>query len=518
MKLSLLLFSLLLPVALAAHPMGNFSVNHYTRIALGARDADLLYVLDLAEIPTFEIMKQWKLERSSPRADLDRAAAGQAREWLKHLTITINGRDVAPQFQGADLTIADGAGGLAVARIAARLRLPVNAGRLEFQDGNYPDRAGWKEIVIKAEKGASIGKATQGDRDRSRMLTEYPQDPTLAPPQDLKAAVEWSAQGAPVTAVKKESPEVAPIPQPATPGTVNEAPPAAAATAPTPPGQNAPGSVVRGDYLSQMLNNHQLTFGMILFGVGVAFCLGALHAFSPGHGKTIVAAYLVGSRGTPKHALFLGAMVTFTHTISVFLLGFTTLFLSKYVAPEKISPVLEVLASLAIVWIGGTLLFKRIRALRGHSEGDHDHHHHHGDGDDHHHDDGHVHDHVHGPGGHTHVIEGDVTMGSLMALGASGGLVPCPSALILLLGAIRFDRIGLGLVLLMGFSLGLAAVLMFIGLMVLYAKNLLPDSEKTRSHPAFRLIPVFSAGLILCIGLLMTGVSMGVINPVKLVG
>ncbi len=504
MKLTPLLFSLLAPAALLAHPMGNFSVNHYTRIAVGARDANLLYVLDLAEIPTFEIMKQWKLERSSPRADLDRAAAEQAREWSKRLTITINGRSVSAQFQGAELTIADGAGGLPVARIAARLRLPVSAGSLEFQDGNYPDRAGWKEIVIKADKGAAIEKATQGDQDRSRMLTEYPQDPTLAPPQDLKAAVEWSS--GPVVAEKK-APVIAPVPQPPPPAVKNVEP----ATAPTPPGQNAPGTVVRGDYLSTMLHNRELTLGMTLIGVAVAFGLGAMHAFSPGHGKTIVAAYLVGSRGTAMHAVFLGGMVTFTHTISVFMLGFVTLFLSKYVAPEKISPVLETVASLSIVWIGGMLLFKRIRGLKGHShDGVPDHHH------DHDHD--HDHDHHHGPGGHTHVIEGEVTMGSLIALGASGGLVPCPSALILLLAAIRFDRIGLGLILLVAFSLGLAAVLMAIGLMVLYAKHFLPDSEKTRSHPAFRLIPIFSAGLILCIGLVMTGVSLGVINPVKLVG
>jgi len=99
MKLSRLLFSLALSMALSAHPMGNFSVNHYTRIAVGPRGADLLYVLDLAEIPTFEILQQWKLERTSPREDLDRKTAEQAREWARHLKITVNGRDVAPQFQ-----------------------------------------------------------------------------------------------------------------------------------------------------------------------------------------------------------------------------------------------------------------------------------------------------------------------------------------------------------------------------------------------------------------------------------
>src|SRR5258706_14392925 len=180
MKLSRLMLSLTLGMALMAHPMGNFSVSHYTRITVEPRGADLLYVLDLAEIPTFEILRQWKLERSSPHAELERKAAEQAREWIRQLKITANGRSVAPQFQGAELKISDGAGGLVVARIATRLRLPVSGGKLEFEDGNYPDRAGWKEIVISAEKGASIEQATQGNQDRSQVLTGYPQEPTVA--------------------------------------------------------------------------------------------------------------------------------------------------------------------------------------------------------------------------------------------------------------------------------------------------------------------------------------------------
>src|SRR5262245_35887843 len=451
MKLSRLMLSLTLGMTLMAHPMGNFSVSHYTRIAVGARGVDVLYVLDLAEIPTFEILRQWKLERSSPHAELERKAAEQARDWIHHLKVTANGRGVTPQFQSVELKIADGAGGLAVARIATRLRLPVSAGKLEFEDGNYPDRAGWKEIVISAEKGASIEQATQGDQDRSQALTVYPQDPAVAPPQDLRASVQWSGEVAPVAAAKKREPVIAPIPQPA---------PAGQKTDETPnPGQpEAPGTVVRGDYLSQMLHNRDLSFGMALFGIAVAFGLGAAHALSPGHGKTIVAAYLVGSRGTARHAMFLGGMVTFTHTVSVFFLGFVTLFLSRYVAPEKISPVLEVVSSLSIVWIGALLLYRRVRALRGygHSHGhDHDHDHHHDHVHDHHHDHGHDHghhhhDHDHGPHGHSHVPEGEVTLGSLIALGASGGLVPCPSALILLLAAVRFDRVGLGMILLVG--------------------------------------------------------------------
>jgi ABC-type nickel/cobalt efflux system permease component RcnA len=247
-----------------------------------------------------------------------------------------------------------------------------------------------------------------------------------------------------------------------------------------------------------------------------------MHALSPGHGKTIVAAYLVGSRGTVKHAIFLGGMVTFTHTISVFFLGLTTLFLSQYVLPEKIFPVLGAISGLSIVWIGGLMLYKRARRLRHAHDHDHDHGH---DNDhphrhdhDHDHAHGHHHDHEHGPHTHSHVPEGDITLGSLIALGASGGLVPCPSALVLLLSSIALGRVGLGLLLLIAFSSGLAVVLMGIGVLVLYAKHFLPDSQKTAAHPAFRIIPVVSAALIVCIGLLMTGVSLGWIQPNRLAG
>ena len=123
--------------------------------------------------------------------------------------------------------------------------------------------------------------------------------------------------------------------------------------------------------------------------------------------------------------------------------------------------------------------------------------------------------HVHSHGGkpHSHMPEGKVSLGSLIALGVSGGLVPCPSALILLLSAIALGRTGLGLVLLLGFSAGLALVLMAIGGMVIYAKRLLPEGRGLRTHPAFRYVPVFSAMVVIVLGLMMTGVSMGWITP-----
>jgi nickel/cobalt transporter (NicO) family protein len=273
------------------------------------------------------------------------------------------------------------------------------------------------------------------------------------------------------------------------------------------------------DYLSRLLHQGDLAWTTILIGLVVAFGLGGIHALSPGHGKTIVAAYLVGTRGTPAHAVFLGAMVTFTHTISVFLLGFVTLFLSRFVLPEKIYPVLGVISGVSIVWIGGILLNKRIRLARhlAHHHHHHQHTHIHDHGHSHDHDHSHTHPqqhhhHDHGAGhAHSHIPD-EVSLGSLIALGASGGLVPCPSALVVLLSAIALGRVGLGLILLVAFSLGLAGVLMGIGLVVLFAKHLLPDSKKTSAHPAFRLIPVFSAAIIVCVGIIMTAASLGVIH------
>ncbi len=236
---------------------------------------------------------------------------------------------------------------------------------------------------------------------------------------------------------------------------------------------------------NRLLHQQQLTPWMIAVAIGIAFALGAAHALTPGHGKTIVAAYLVGSRGTLKHAAFLGGMVTFTHTVSVFLLGLATLFLFQYVVPQKVTQVLGAISGLSIVVIGGWMLYKRLhRAQHSHHHHDHDHGHDHSHAHahahDHHHDHPHEHTHSHAhshePGGHSHMPE-EISWSGLVALGVSGGLVPCETALVLLLTAIALRRVGLGLLLLVSFSLGLALVLMAIGVLVIYAKNLLPSGS-----------------------------------------
>ena len=194
---------------------------------------------------------------------------------------------------------------------------------------------------------------------------------------------------------------------------------------------------------------------------------------SPGHGKTLVAAYLVGTQGTAEHALFLGLATTITHTAGVFALGFITLALSQFILPEQLYPWLSAASGLLVVCIGLSLARRRLRPGRSQSTIlcmtmttamttaiSHDHSHDHG------HD--HTHDH-----GHSHLPPGaggkPVTWRGLLALGVSGGLLPCPSALVLMLGAISLNRIGFGLLLIVAFSLGLAGVLTMFGIVLVHA-------------------------------------------------
>ena len=227
----------------------------------------------------------------------------------------------------------------------------------------------------------------------------------------------------------------------------------------------------------QALAQQNLTPTVMFTGLGIAFLFGALHALTPGHGKTMVAAYLVGSRGTPKHAFQLGLVTTITHTLSAFALGLLALFASQYVLPEQLYPILGFISGMTVCGVGLWLLEERLSNSSNdheheHVHEQHSHHHHH-----HHNDSEHQH--------HHHQPEETVTLQSLIALGVAGGMVPCPSALVLLLSAIALHKAAYGMLLLSAFSLGLASVLVTLGLLVVYAYqwlNRLPSFGVLRHH------------------------------------
>jgi len=204
---------------------------------------------------------------------------------------------------------------------------------------------------------------------------------------------------------------------------------------------------------------------LMIAALGLAALLGGLHALTPGHGKTLVAAYLIGSRGTTGHAVVLGSIVTFTHTASVIAIGLLALLASQFIVPNLLVPALEVLSGLLVVILGLRLLRSRWHTP---AEEHHHHHHHH-----HPHDHPHGHSYLHEHDHHTHHLPEKVTLADLLTLGISGGLVPCPEALGVMLIAIGLNRILLGLGLIVAFSFGLAAVLIVIGILLVRSKSLL---------------------------------------------
>jgi ABC-type nickel/cobalt efflux system permease component RcnA len=216
---------------------------------------------------------------------------------------------------------------------------------------------------------------------------------------------------------------------------------------------------------------------VFLVSLAAALFWGAAHALSPGHGKTIVTAYLVGQRGMPRHAALLGLIVTITHTIGVFALGLVTLALSQLVVPDRLYPWLNLASGVLVVGIGASVFWARWRHRRAHARGDHHHHGHDPDGN--------------GP-----------SLRSLLAVGISGGLLPCPSALVVLLAAISLHRVAFGLLLILAFSAGLALSITGIGLVAVFARRTF--RRLSFEGPLLRLLPAASALVILAAGLAMT--------------
>ncbi len=253
--------------------------------------------------------------------------------------------------------------------------------------------------------------------------------------------------------------------------------------------------------------------GSLIVALIGAFFWGAMHAMSPGHGKTIVGAYLMGSKVTAQHALFLGLTTTLTHTIGVFILGLATLFASQFILPERVLPWLSILSGFMVLVIGLNLFISRLRNQ------DREHHHHHDrDRDhDHEHKHHHHHDHDHKHHHHHHLpSKTPVTWRNLLALGISGGLVPCPSALVLLLSAIAIGRVGFGLSLVLAFSLGLAAVLTVLGLLLIYAKQRFEKLQLPKPQRLLTILPALSGFLISLIGLGITTQALIEVGIVRL--
>ena len=440
MSTRLALAALVAAVALAlaaapgasAHPLGNFSVNHLSTVSVSDDHVDVRYVLDQAEIPTVQ-----EEDLSAPEV-----LARKRAEVERRLVLLVDGRRVELVPAGAPkLTFPAGAGGLETTRLELALRADVeDARRVELHDGTFPGRIGWKAVVSAPGEGTAVRtQAPSGDPTDG--LRAYPEDLLSSPLDRRDASFRVEAGDGILIAPKGET------------GGVAE-------------------TRAEEDGFAGLFEDAASGEGVLLLLLLAAFGWGALHALSPGHGKAMVAAYLVGTRGKPRHALALGATVTVTHTIGVFALGVVTLALSQYVLPEDLYPWLTLTSGLLVVGIGAGVLRTRMRTAR------HSHHHHH-----------HHHDH-------------DLSWKGLLGMGTAAGLIPCPSALVVLLAAISQHEVALGLLLITAFSLGLAATLTGLGLIVVSARRWIPPRLAAGRLAA--ALPAASALLIVGVGCVLT--------------
>lgn len=464
------LFIFAVSLSAAAHPLGNFSVNHYSRIEVEKSQVKIRAVLDLAEIPTFQATKEIDADKdgSISQSELDAYAEKITPEYLSNLSLSVDGQIIALRSTEKNISQPAGAGNLPTLRVEWNFTGDLPAAdaairRIKFENRNNVERIGWNEIVVGRASGINIFDSTAYGSGASEELKSYPQESLTTPLTERNAEFSFAANDVPAGAKVL---------------------------------QNRDGHVsapVAADQFAELITVPEITPAIILFGLLIAFGLGAAHALSPGHGKAVVGAYLVGSKGTAKHAVFLGITVTVTHTLSVFALGIVALFASEYILPERLMPILSFLSGLMVLCIGLTLFKNRLLAILGYQI-------------EYHHENSHAHDdldenftHTHGGSTHSHAPPKRVTWGNLLALGISGGLLPCPSALVLMLAAIAKDRTGYGLLLTLIFSFGLASTLTAVGLLFLYGGRFF-DRPALRENRLVKAMPVFSAFVIACVG------------------
>jgi nickel/cobalt transporter (NicO) family protein len=522
----------------SAHPMGNFSINHYSKIVSRAHTIEIDYIIDLAEIPTFQLMQENAVVPRAGDSGLVLYLQRESEVLKQGITLLVDQKRLMLQTVSRQAIFPPGAGGLPtmkmgfvyLATLPSELRSSLSS--LRYRDDNYPGRAGWKEIVAVNGSGAALVSSSVPASDRSLELTNYPTDMLHSPPQTLEASL--SIKAAPFAIQAGDKSELQ-----------------------TDSGWLATGGVVSRSVIlkansqgtprsafTELISSRRTDFLFMAMAALIAAVLGGFHALEPGHGKTLVAAYLVGSHGKARHAVLLGAIVTASHTISVYALGLITLYASQWILPERLYPWLGIGSGLLVAGLGFTLFIRRYLATEplansGHGQ-EHDH------ADSHRHSPEHAHHHAradaaaqphrhtwwgghirevdthshsdeiehkhrrdegrdHSPGGEHEMPRAtrELSLSGLFALGITGGIVPCPAALVVLLGALAFHRVAFGLFLIVAFSAGLAAVLISLGLAMVYAGRFM-SRFGAQGPLTQRWLPLASSAVITVIGITLT--------------
>ncbi|WP_242908008.1 High-affinity nickel-transporter [Actinomadura terrae] len=465
--------------AAAAHPLGNFTVNHYDGLTLLPDRVDNLAIVDSAEIPTLQ-------ERSTVDSDHDGTVTSAelgvfARDTCarlgRALSVKVRGRALAWRIGSSSSVHTSGAAGLPTSRTTCAMTAPASlrpGDQVEFTDGFRGDRIGWREITA-AGKGVQIDHSPVPQRSVSRQLRRYPGD-LLASPLDVRSVT---------LKVGRESGSPR--------GALPDLPAADVVT-------RTLNHLTR--YFDSLVAARHLTLPVGLLALCLAVVLGASHAAMPGHGKTVMAAYLAGRRGGLRDAVVVAATVTVTHTAGVLVLGLLVSGSASF-AGESLLRVLGLASGLLVVAIGFGLLrsawharrslgsvaghpqpvLEPVMAMAGHAP-----------------DPPHGHGHGHGHG-REHRQGGGVSRTWLLGLGVVGGLVPSPSALVVLLGAIALGRTGFGVALVLGYGAGMAATLTATGVLLARLGHVLrrvPFWQRARNLAGYTRF--LTAGLVIVVG------------------
>ncbi|HXF71846.1 MAG TPA: nickel transporter [Actinomycetota bacterium] len=468
----------------SAHPLGSFTVNRYAGILLAPGEVRVDYVLDMAEIPTFQEL---------PRVDADGdgvASAPELAAWARveataiggGLALTVDGGRVPLSAGPARAGLLPGQGGLRILRLEATFTAPLpRSGRAAFEDRNAPGRIGWREITVASLPGVGVERSSVPATSVSDRLRSYPEDLLSSPLRTTSATFSFG-------------------PGPGTAG------------APAPRGPTAARPTADGG-LAGLVAHTASSPAFLALSLALAFGFGALHALGPGHGKTLVAAYLVGSGGGVRDAVRVGLAVAGMHCASVLVLGVGILVAGRSFAPERAYPWVAALAGGGAAALGAGLLASRVRGLRrgaGSDAGPGDAHpdplasaegpgrpHDHERPDDRRHRRAHGHPHAHG---HPSLRRGSAPPAGLVSLALAGGILPSPSALLTLLAAVAPGRLAFGLAMIAAFSAGLAATLMAVGAIALRAREAVGRRVGERWR---RAVPIGSAAALLLVGAAM---------------
>ncbi len=483
----------LLAAPATAHPLGNFTTNTSAVILPQEGVTEVVYVLDLAEIPT-----------QQTQGSVD--AAGGPQPWAEEecraiaadQDLVVDGVERPLIAAAAAITFPEGQAGLPTLRLTCSLTAETAGlsapATLTYADGRTADRIGWREVVAVGDSSTILDSDVPATSSTDQ-LREYPE--------------------AEVSTVTTASLTFDPTQGPAAPASVraDDLQPVAAE-----PG-GLEGLV---DAYTTLVSRQDLTPAFVLLAVMLAIALGTAHAVAPGHGKTVIAAYLLGEGGQARQAVTLGTTVAITHTIGVLALG-VIVQTSTTLAPESLYPVLGVMGGVIFAGLGCLLLYRAI-TNRGHSH-DHDHDHGHGHGHSHapvkvavaaghvgeaaHTHDAHGHDahgdhgHDHGHG-HDHAPRPQSTWRMLILPGLAGGMVPSPSALLVLLGGIALDRTWFGVLLVLAYGVGMALALVGAGYLLHRVRFRVMDRlESDTWARVSTALPVVTSSLIILGGVVI---------------